>query len=104
VSLELGLLISSATKNQFIASQVALVATFMPAFMLSGFIYDLRNVPTAVQFVSYVVPARYYVTLLQTLFMAGDVWPVIVPNFAVLVGIAILLLALARGATRKRLA
>jgi ABC-2 type transport system permease protein len=104
VSLELGLLISSATKNQFVASQVALVVTFLPALMLSGFIYDLRNVPAPVQVVSYFVPARYYVTLLQTLFMAGDVWPVILPNVAVLLGIAVLLLGLARAATRKRLA
>jgi ABC-2 type transport system permease protein len=104
VSLEIGLLISSATKNQFVASQVALVATFMPAFMLSGFIYDLRNTPAVVQWVSYLVPARYYVALLQSLFMAGNVRSVVIPNTLVLVAIAVILLALARGATRKRLA
>lgn len=104
VSLSLGLLISAARKNQFVASQVALVATFMPAFMLSGFIYDLRNMPAAVQVVSYLVPARYYVALLQTLFMAGNVWSVIVPNAGVLAGIATVLLLLARASTRKRLA
>ncbi len=104
VSLAVGLLISSATKNQFVASQMALLATFMPAFMLSGFIYDLRNMPAVPQFVSNFVPARYYVALLQSLFMAGNVWSVIIPNTAVLAGMAILLLGLARGATRKRLA
>ena len=104
VSLALGLLISSATKNQFVASQLALVATFMPAFMLSGFIYDLRNMPPVVQGISYGVPARYYVSLLQTLFMAGNVWSVILPNAAVLAATAVLLLALARAVTRKRLA
>jgi ABC-2 type transport system permease protein len=104
VSLALGLLISSATKNQFVASQLALVLTFMPAFMLSGFIYDVRNMPPAVQAVSYVVPARYYVSLLQTLFMAGNVWSVIVPNTLVLAGIAAVLMLLARVETRKRLA
>jgi ABC-2 type transport system permease protein len=104
VSLGIGLLISSATKSQFVASQMALVATFMPAFMLSGFIYDLRNVPAVVQWVSVIVPARYYVALLQTLFMAGNVWSVIVPNTLVLAVMAAGLMLLARAATRKRLA
>jgi ABC-2 type transport system permease protein len=104
VSLAVGLLISSATKNQFIASQAALIVTFMPAFMLSGFIYDLRNMPAAVQVISYLVPARYYVALLQTLFMAGNVWSVILPNTAVLAIVAAVLMSLARSATRKRLA
>ena len=52
----------------------------MPAFMLSGFLFDLRSMPVAVRLITYVLPARYYVALLQTVFLAGDVWSVIVPN------------------------
>ena len=103
VSVATGLLISSSLKSQFLSSQVTLVATFMPALMLSGFIYDLRSVPLAVQIISYIVPARYYVSLLQTLFLAGDVWSVILPNAALLAAAAVLLLALTRRATRKSL-
>ena len=103
VSVATGLLISSTLKSQFLASQVTLVATFMPALMLSGFIYDLRSVPLAIQLVSYLVPARYYVSLLQTMFLAGDVWGVIWPNAAILALVAVVMLALTRHATRKTL-
>jgi len=78
--------------------------TFLPAVMLSGFIFDLRSLPAVVQWVTLLLPARYYVTLLQTIFLVGDVWSVILPNAAVLAGMMILLLSLARRATRKELA
>ena len=104
VTLGLGLWVSSATKSQFVASQIALLVTFMPAMMLSGFLFDLRSAPLAIRLISYVLPARYYVTLLQTEFLAGDVWRVIAPNAAVLALMAAVLLLLARRATRKKLA
>jgi ABC-2 type transport system permease protein len=103
VSVAMGLLISSSLKSQFLSSQVTLVVTFMPALMLSGFIYDLRSVPLTIQLISYLVPARYFVSLLQTLFLVGDVWSVIWLNAAILAGAAIVLLTLARRATRKSL-
>lgn len=104
VALAIGLLISSAVKSQFVASQVTLLVTFLPAVMLSGFLFDLRSMPAVVRLMTYALPARYYVTLLQTIFLAGDVWGVIVPNAAVLVGMATVLLLLTRAATRKKLA
>jgi ABC-2 type transport system permease protein len=104
VTLGTGLLISSATKSQFIASQVAIVVTFLPAMMLSGFLFDLRSMPAAVRALTYILPARYYVTLLQTIFLAGDIWNVIVPNAAVLATMALGLLMLSRVATQKKLA
>ena len=104
VTLGLGLWVSSATKSQFVASQIALLVTFMPAMMLSGFLFDLRSAPLAIRLISYVLPARYYVTLLQTEFLAGDVWRVIAPNAAVLALMAAVLLLLAQRATRKKLA
>jgi ABC-2 type transport system permease protein len=103
VALSIGLLISSAVKSQFVASQVTLLVTFLPALMLSGFLFDLRSMPATVRLVTYVLPARYYVALLQTLFLAGDIWEVILPNAAVLAGMAGVLLLLTRGVTRKKL-
>jgi ABC-2 type transport system permease protein len=104
VTLAIGLLISSATKSQFIASQVAIVVTFLPAMMLSGFLFDLRSMPPVIRAITYLVPARYYVALLQTVFLAGDVWSVIVPNAAVLAAMAGGLLMLSRLVTKKKLA
>jgi ABC-2 type transport system permease protein len=104
VALALGLLISSALKSQFVASQITLLVTFLPAVMLSGFLFDLRSLPAAVQFITYLLPARYYVTLLQTIFLVGDIWAVIFPNAAVLAGMMTVLLWLARRAMRKELA
>ena len=103
VALGIGLLISSAVKNQMVASQLAMLATFMPALMLSGFLFDLRSMPAPIRMITYVLPARYYVTLLQTIFLAGNVWRVIVPNMLVLAGMTALLGLGSRAATRKRL-
>ncbi|GGY50826.1 ABC transporter permease [Pseudoduganella albidiflava] len=103
VAVGMGLLISSVAKNQFIASQVALLASFMPSLMLSGFLFDLRNVPAVVRWIGNALPATYFMELLKTLFLAGDVWPLIVRDCAVLAGYAVLLLGAARLVTRKRL-
>ena len=104
VSLCIGLVISSTTKSQFVASEATMLSTFMPSLMLSGFLFDLRSMPGWVRGITYVLPARYYVALLQTLFLAGDVWGVIVPNAAVLGAMAFVLLLLTRRVTRKKLA
>jgi ABC-2 type transport system permease protein len=104
VALALGLLISSAVKSQFVASQITLLVTFLPAVMLSGFLFDLRSMPAAVRVITYVLPARYYVTLLQTIFLAGDIWAVILPNAAVLAAMMTVLMWLTRRVTQKKLA
>ena len=57
--------------------------------MLSGFLFDLRNMPAGVRLITYALPARYYVALLQTVFLAGDIWSVVLPNGAVLAGMAL---------------
>lgn len=102
-ALGMGLLISAAVKNQFLAAQIALISSFLPALMLSGFIFDVRSMPAAVRIASSVLPATYYVELLQTLFLAGDVWPLVFKDCAVLAAVALALLGLARVKTRKRL-
>jgi ABC-2 type transport system permease protein len=103
VALSIGLVISSLTKSQFVASQITLLVTFMPAMMLSGFLFDLRSMPTAVRLLTYILPARYYVSILQTLFLAGNVWSVVLPNAAVLACMALVLLMLTRLVTQKKL-
>jgi ABC-2 type transport system permease protein len=104
VALGIGLLISSIFKSQFVASQMTLLVSFLPAVMLSGFLFDLRSMPGVVRLITYILPARYYVALLQTIFLAGDIWAVILPNAAVLAGMAVVLLLLTRRATQKKLA
>lgn len=104
VSLSLGLLISAATKNQFLASQIALITSFLPALMLSGFIFDLRSVPAIVRAISTVLPPTYYVEALQTLFLAGNVPGLIIKDIAVLLVAAVVLFVLIRINTRKQLA
>jgi len=103
VALGMGLLISTIARNQFVAGQIALVATFLPAFILSGFIFEISSMPAPIQFITHVVPARYFVAILQTLFAAGDIWPVILSNSAALLLMMLIFLGLARRKTRKRL-
>jgi ABC-2 type transport system permease protein len=103
VALGIGLLISSWVKNQLVASQLTLLATFMPAFMLSGFLFDLRSMPTVVRLITYALPARYYVALLQSVFLAGNVWSVIVPNTLALAAMAALLALASRLVMHKSL-
>ena len=77
--------------------------TFLPAFLLSGFIFDIGSMPVALQLLTHLVPARYYVAILQTVFLAGDVWSVLVPNAAALALMAALLLGIAVRRTRRSL-
>lgn len=101
--LPLGLLISTLTRNQFLASQLALISAFLPAFWLSGFIFDIDSMPLPIRLLTHVLPARYFVSSLQTLFLAGNVGSVLVPDTLALLAIAaVLLLALVR-TTRLRL-
>jgi pyoluteorin transport system permease protein len=103
VALGIGLLVSTLVKSQFLASQLAMLLTFLPAMMLSGFLYDLRSMPAFIRGITYLLPARYAVALMQTLYLAGDVGSVVWPNLLVLVAMAAALLTLTRLATRKRL-
>lgn len=98
-SLGLGLLISSAARIQFVAAQISVIVGFLPAFFLSGLLFDLESTPRLVQIISYIIPARYFVTISQTIFLAGNVWPILLPAAAVLVVMATVLL----GAASKKL-
>tara|TARA_R110001583_G_scaffold69858_2_gene198008 strand:+ start:851 stop:1984 length:1134 start_codon:yes stop_codon:yes gene_type:complete len=103
VALVVGLLISIVSKNQFVAGQIALLVTFLPAFILSGFLFDINSMPAPIQFITVLVPARYFVAILQTLFLAGDVWPVILSNLAALFIMLIFFAAVVWHKSYKRL-
>jgi ABC-2 type transport system permease protein len=102
-ALGMGLLISTVAKNQFVAGQVAIIATFLPAFILSGFIFDIGSMPMVVQWLTYILAARYFVAMLQTIFLAGNVWSVILPNALALAVMAAFFLGVSRRKLRKRL-
>ena len=102
-ALGMGLLISTVARSQFVAGQVAIIATFLPAFILSGFIFDIGSMPPVVQFITHLIAARYYVAILQTIFLAGNDWSVIVPNALALVAMAAFFLGVTWKKSRKRL-
>ncbi len=102
-ALGMGLTISSLARNQFVAGQIAIIGTFLPAFLLSGFLFDIDSMPTVVQGITHVIVARYFVAIVQTLFLAGDVWAVVLPNAAALALMAAFFLAVTWRKSRKRL-
>lgn len=102
-ALGMGLLISTVARVQFIAAQLAIITTFLPAFILSGFIFDIGSMPFVIQALTHIIPARYFVAILQTVFLAGNVWSVIVPNSLALAIMAAIFLGLTHRLFRKRL-
>ena len=102
-ALGLGLFISTLARNQFVASQLAFLTTMMPAMMLSGMLFDIAAMPRWLQLVTFLAPARYLVSILQTLFLAGDIWPVLLPNLAGLGAAALAAIGLTLLVTRRRL-
>jgi ABC-2 type transport system permease protein len=95
----MGFTISTLARNQFVAGQIAIVGTFL----LSGFIFDIGSMPAAIQAISYLAVARYFVAIVQTLFLAGDVWPVILPNVLALAAMAVFYLGVTWKKSGKRL-
>ena len=102
-ALALGIFISTLAKTQLLASQAAFVATFLPAFLLSGFMFDIGNMPKPMQVVTYFIPARYFVTILRGLYLKGAGIPELWPECLLMVGFAILMLLLAFRTFEKRL-
>jgi ABC-2 type transport system permease protein len=99
----LGLLISIKARSQVVASQVALTATFLPAFLLSGFIFDIASQPRWLQVITYAVPARYFVTIVKGLFLKGVGLRVLAVEAGLLTCFAVGVTLLATRAFRKRL-
>ena len=102
-ALGMGLVISVLARSQFVAAMVAIITTFLPAFILSGFIFDIRSMPPIIQVLTHIVAARYFVTMLQSSFLAGDIWPVILPNAVAMAILCAVFLSIALLRFHKRL-
>jgi ABC-2 type transport system permease protein len=98
-----GLLISALARNQFVAAQIALISGFLPALLLSGFLFEIDSMPIAIRLLTHIVAARYFVASLQTVFLAGDVWSQFLPNMLAMLAIGTLFFAIAALKTRKSL-
>lgn len=101
--LALGLLISTLSKNQFVAAQIALIVGFLPSFLLSGFVFEISSMPIPIQVLTRIIPASYFVPSLQTIFLAGDIPSVLLPKVLALLAFAVALMLLVAKNTRKRL-
>jgi len=101
--LGIGLAISTGTRNQFNAAQAALNAAFLPAMMLSGFIYEISSMPTFLRGVTHLIPARYFVSAIQTLFQVGTPWKVLMPDILLLMASSAFFLGLTAKLTKRRM-
>lgn len=98
-----GLLISTLARNQFVASQIALMSGFLPALLLSGFLFEIDSMPAWIRAFTHVVAARYFVASLQTVFLAGDVWAQFLPSMLAMLLIGAVLFSITALKTRKSL-
>lgn len=103
VVLSMGFLISVVAKNQLAASQIALLTTFLPAFLLSGFLYAIEQMPVALQWITRILPARYYVSVLKKIFLKGSPTALLSADLVPLAVFTVLLAVLATHSFHKRL-
>ena len=104
VVLSLGFFISVLAKSQFAASQIALLVTFLPAFLLSGFLFSIEQMPIALQWITRILPARYYVSVLKKIFLKGTPTALLYEDLVPLALFALVLALLATRSFHKRLA
>jgi ABC-2 type transport system permease protein len=102
-ALGLGLMISTITKNQVFAYQITLITAFLPAYILSGFLFEIHSMPKWIQILTYIIPAKYFVQSLQSLFLVGNVWPLILYDMVPIVGIGMIFFFITASKTAKRL-
>jgi len=103
VALSIGLLISTVARTQFVASQIAMLASFLPGLFFSNFIFEVASMPAPLRAFSALVPARYFVSALQTIFLAGDIAAVLVPAILILMLMSVAVLVLTARNSRMRL-
>jgi ABC-2 type transport system permease protein len=103
VVLSLGFFISVVAKSQFAASQIALLVTFLPAFLLSGFLFSIDQMPVVLQWITHILPARYYVSVLKKIFLKGTPTAMLYADLIPLGVFALVLTLLATRAFHKRL-
>ena len=98
-----GLLISVTMRTQMAAAQLGLMTGYLPAMMLSGFLFDIHSMPPWLQAITLAIPARYMNVSLQTVFLAGDLWPVLIPNMLFMLAVGALFFGLTWRRLHKRL-
>ena len=103
VVLSLGFFISVLAKSQFAASQIALLITFLPAFLLSGFLFSIEQMPIVLQWITRILPARYYVSVLKKIFLKGTPAAMLYADLIPLVVFSIVLALVATRSFHKRL-
>ena len=102
-ALSMGMLVSIVTKSQLVSSQIAMVATFLPAFLLSGFIFTIANMPRVIQVITYLVPARYFVAILKGIYLKGVGLEILAGQVGLLAVYAAAMVLLARLKFKKKL-
>lgn len=102
-SLGQGFIISTLAKNQFLASISAATFGFLPAVMLSGALFEIPSMPKAIQWVTYFIPARYFTTTINNLYMAGNIWSVIIPQGIFMLIFALIVFVIVYRLTKERL-
>ena len=102
-ALTMGMLISIVTRSQLLASQLAMVLTFLPSFLLSGFMYSIANMPIAIQGLTYMVPSRFFVAILKNIYLKGAGLAIIKYEAGVLLLFAVVLIIFANVKLKKRL-
>lgn len=102
--LSLGILISIVAKSQLVASQVAMVATFLPAFLLSGFMYAIANMPPPLKAITYIIPAKYFVTIIKGIFLKGSPLKILLTESLLLVVYGLVVFVMANRKFKKRIA
>lgn len=102
-ALSIGFLVSVMAKNQFFATQFALLATFLPTFLMSGFVFPISNMPDIIQTITYVVPARHLITILRTIYLKGAGIEIIAFPLFMLVVLGFLVSSIAVRKLRKKI-
>ncbi|MGE5189637.1 MAG: ABC transporter permease [Gemmatimonadota bacterium] len=103
-ALSTGMLISILAKSQLLATQLAMVLTFIPSFLLSGFMYAIGNMPAPIRAATHVIPARYFVSILKGIYLKGVGLPVLLSEAALLSAFGAAMVLLATRKLRKKLA
>lgn len=102
-ALSLGMAISILTKSQLLASQLAMVLTFLPSFLLSDFMYAISNMPKVIQIITYAIPARYFVTILKGIYLKGVGLEILALEAGLLTIFGVAMMVLANVKFKKRL-
>lgn len=102
-ALSVGFFISTLARSQFVAAQGAMAAAFLPSFILSGFLFEIASMPAPIRFITHFVSARYFVSILQTLFLVGNIWSLLIPSTLAMFAIALFFFLRAASRIVKRL-